>query len=125
MRILQVSNRVPWPLNEGGTLGIYHFTKAFAKAGHQVTLYCLDGLKHKTDVQAATAALSPYCKLYIHGIDTDVKWTEALKSLVKGGSYNVERFVNESFRQELIALLKNEKFEVVQVEGTYAAPYIE
>ena len=47
MKILQVSNRVPWPLNEGGTIGIYNFTRAYAELGHEVVIYCLDGKKHK------------------------------------------------------------------------------
>ena len=50
MKILQVSNRVPWPLNEGGTIGIYNFTRAYAELGHEVVIYCLDGKKHNTPV---------------------------------------------------------------------------
>ena len=44
IKILQVSNRVPWPLNEGGNIGIYNYTKAYRELGHDVTLYCLASL---------------------------------------------------------------------------------
>ena len=125
MKILQLSNRVPWPLNEGGTIGIYNFTKAFAEQGHEVYLYCLDGLKHQTPIAQATAELSKYAKLHIHPIDTDLKWNEAFKSLFKGGSYNVDRFENGSFRESLIQLLQKEQFDVVQLEGTFVGPYVD
>jgi glycosyltransferase involved in cell wall biosynthesis len=124
MRILQVSNRVPWPLNEGGTIGIYNYTRAYAELGHEVTLYCLDGLKHNTPVTEAKAELSKYAKVFIHPIDTDVKTEEALSHLLRNESYNVSRFFNTVFEKELIALLKNETFDVVQLEGTFTGPYM-
>ena len=124
MKILQVSNRVPWPLNEGGTIGIYNYTKAFSELGHDVSLYCLDGYKHNTPIKEATSELSKYAKLYIHSIDTDVNFDDALKHLLRNKSYNVSRFYNKTFEQELIQLLSNESFDVVQLEGTFVGPYI-
>ena len=124
MKILQVSNRVPWPLNEGGTIGIYNYTKSFSELGHDVTLYCLDGHKHNTPIQEAKTELTKYAKLYIHPIDTDVNFDDALKHLLRNKSYNVSRFYNSTFEQELIELLSSESFDVVQLEGTFVGPYI-
>jgi len=124
IKILQVSNRVPWPLNEGGNIGIYNYTKAYSELGHDVTLYCLDGQKHNTPIKEATSELSKYAKLYIHPIDTDVNLDDALKHLVRNKSYNVSRFYNVSFEEELTKLLSKESFDVVQLEGTFVGPYI-
>jgi len=124
MKILQISNRVPWPLNEGGTIGIYNYTRAFAELGHEVTLYCLDGLKHNTPLAKAQQELSKYAKTLIHPIDTDIKWDEAILHLIYNKSYNVSRFYNATFEQEITDLLTKEKFDIVQLEGTFAAPYI-
>lgn len=125
MKIFQISNRVPWPLNEGGTIGIYNYTRAFAELGHSVTLYCLDGIKHQTPIKEATQELSKYAQLYIHPIDTDVKPQEVITHLLKGESYNVSRFYNKTFEDEIAQELKREKYDVVQLEGTFAAPYID
>ncbi len=125
MKILQVSNRVPWPLNEGGNIGIYNYTRAFHRLGHEVYLYCLDGLKHNTPVAEAQAELSKFAHTYIHPIDTGIKTDEALKHLLRNESYNVSRFYNRAFEMELEELLKNNTFDVVQLEGTFAGPYIE
>lgn len=124
MHILQISNRVPWPLNEGGTIGIYNFTRAYADAGHTVTLYCLDGIKHNTPLVEAQRELDNYAKTYILPIDTDIKWDEAIKHLLQNKSYNVSRFYNALFEREIATLLQQNTFDVVQIEGTFAGPYI-
>ena len=124
MKILQVSNRVPWPLNEGGNIGIYNYTRAYAELGHEVTLYCLDGIKHNTPIAEATAELSKYAKLLIHPIDTDIKAEEAIKHLLMNKSYNVSRFYNVVFEKELIALLQKQNYDIIQLEGTFTGPYI-
>lgn len=124
MKILQISNRVPWPLNEGGTIGIYNYTRAYSELGHEVTLYCLDGFKHNTPVAEAQRELGKYAKTLIHPIDTDIKWDEAILHLIRNESYNVSRFYNATFEKEIETLLQSEEYDVVQLEGTFAAPYI-
>ena len=124
MKILQISNRVPWPLNEGGTIGIYNYSRTYSEMGHAVTLYCLDGLKHNTPIQEAQQELSKYAATLIHPIDTDIKWDEALKHLLSNKSYNVSRFYNKTFEQELRTLLQTDTFDVIQLEGTFVGPYL-
>ena len=124
MKILQVSNRVPWPLNEGGTIGIYNFTRAYAELGHEVVIYCLDGKKHKTPVTEAQKELSKYARVFIQPLNTDVVAKDALLDLLQNKSYNVSRFYNADFESKIIELLKSEKFDVIQVEGTFVGPYI-
>lgn len=123
MKILQISHRVPWPLNEGGTIGIYNYTRGYAEAGQEVTLLALDGNKHNTDRQAAMQELSQYAKVTIVPIDTDIKVNQALKNLFSNRSYNVERFYDRGFELLIEKTLKEEQFDVIQVEGTFAAPY--
>lgn len=125
MRILQISNRVPWPLNEGGTIGIYNFTKQFSLSGNEVYLYCLDGLKHNTPVKQAEFELSKYATVFIHPIDTDIKVEDAVKNLFGSTSYNVDRFDNGEFRRAISAVLKEQEFDVVQMEGSYTGPYLD
>ena len=73
----------------------------------------------------AREVLSKYCKrLYIQSIDTDFKADEAIRSLLRSESYNVKRFESEAFEQILDELLSEEHFDIVQLEGTYAGPYL-
>ena len=123
MKILQVSHRVPYPLNEGGTIGIYNYTRGFAEAGHEVTIACLNGIKHEIDIEEATNELKKYATVYIFDIDTNVKPIPAFLNLFTKQSYNAIRFYNRNFEQFLVNLLNSETFDIIQVEGTFVAMY--
>jgi len=123
LKILQVSHRVPFPLNEGGTIGIYNYTRGFAEAGHEVTLVALNGIKHNIDMHAAKTELKKYCRPFIFDINTNIKPFDAFFNLFSKESYNVIRFFSKKFELFLMHLLKSEKFDIIQVEGTFVAMY--
>jgi polysaccharide biosynthesis protein PslH len=123
LKILQISHRVPWPLNEGGTIGIYNYTKGYFLDGHDVTLLALDGNKHQTDRKKALEALQPFANTTILGIDTDIKAVAAIKNLFSNESYNVQRFYSEEFENLIKDTLVHTHFDVIQIEGTFAALY--
>ncbi|MFT5724207.1 MAG: glycosyltransferase involved in cell wall biosynthesis [Bacteroidia bacterium] len=122
-KILQVSNRVPYPLNEGGTIGIFNYTRGFFEAGCDVTLFALSAKKHRIDADESKDALSQFCDYHVFPIDTDVKPLPALLNLFSNKSYNVERFYDVTFEQALITHLKNNTYDVIQIEGTFPARY--
>lgn len=123
LNILQVSNRVPFPLNEGGTIGIYNYTRGFHEAGCDVTLFALSAKKHRIDEAAARTELSKYCNYHVFPIDTDVKPIPALLNLFTNKSYNVERFYDATFESALIQHLQENSFDIIQIEGTFPARY--
>lgn len=123
MRILQVSNRVPYPLNEGGTIGIYNYTRGYAEAGCNVTLFAQSPRKHQINEDEVRNALEPYCKLYMFPVDTDVKPIPALLNLFSNKSYNIERFNDSAFREALAKHLQEEEYDVIQIEGTFPAVF--
>ena len=125
MRILQVSHRVPWPLNEGGTIGIYNYTRGFSELGCDVTLFALAARKHKINIVEAQSELSKYARVHIYSINTDVKPIPALLNLFSSASYNVERFYDPSFDEALQNELNENSYDVIQIEGTFAAVYSE
>ncbi|MFT4521243.1 MAG: glycosyltransferase involved in cell wall biosynthesis [Bacteroidia bacterium] len=123
LRILQVSNRVPYPLNEGGTIGIYNYTRGFAEAGCTVTLCALAAKKHQINEKETREALEPYCTLHLFPIDTDVKPISAFLNLFTKKSYNVQRFYSPAFEHFLINHLQEHTYDVIQIEGTFPALY--
>lgn len=125
MKILQVSHRVPYPLNEGGTIGIYNYTRGFSEQGHQVTLLCINGIKHNIDLKRAEAELSKYCDFKVCNLDTNVKLLPAFFNLFTAESYNTSRFYSREFEKLLTETLKDQTFDIVQVEGTFVAMYYE
>lgn len=123
MKILQISHRVPWPLNEGGTIGIYNYTKGFSDAGHKVTLLALDAVKHRTNRREAYAELSKYATVSVIPVNTNIRALSAFLNLFTTQSYNVQRFYSNKFNNLIIKTLSKDDFDVIQVEGTFAAVY--
>lgn len=123
LKILQVSNRVPYPLNEGGTIGIYNYTRGFYEAGANVTLLALQPNKHFDEQADAEKELSAFGKFITYPINTDVKAIDAFLNLFSNKSYNVERFYDKGFDLFLQKHLEENEYDVIQIEGTYPAIY--
>lgn len=124
MHILQVSPRVPFPLHDGGAIGIYNITAGLLRAGHRVTMLALNTPKHRQPADAL-AHLGPRFRLVAVDVDTRLKPLRALRNLLFSPMpYNVERFVSQAVTTALGRLLSETKFDVVQFEGTFVAPYL-
>ncbi|MDO7883789.1 glycosyltransferase family 4 protein [Hymenobacter cheonanensis] len=125
MHILQVSPRVPFPLHDGGAIGIYNITKGLLDAGHRVTMLAINTPKHHQPADVL-AHLGPNFRLVTVDVDTSLKPLKALQNLLLSKApYNVERFINSKVLDVLIGLLQTENFEVIQYEGTFVAWYNE
>jgi glycosyltransferase involved in cell wall biosynthesis len=125
MRILQISHKVPFPLNEGGNICIFNTTKGFFEAGHEVTLVSLNGLKHQVDLEAAKNHLEKFAKLYFFDLDTSIKPLEAFKNLFTKKSYNVIRFYHKPLENFLASLLTSQSFDIIHIESIFASMYVD
>ncbi len=124
MHILQVSPRVPFPLHDGGAIGIYNITKGLLAAGHRVTMLAINTPKHHQPANVLDH-LGPNFRLVTVDVDTNLKPLKALRNLLFSRQpYNVERFVSSEFFDKLVALREEEKFDILQFEGTFVAPYL-
>src|SRR6478735_4344344 len=119
LKILQIANRIPFPLTDGGNIATYNVTRFLSTFGHKVTLATLNTLKHYQD----PAVLSAICKVKAVEHDTSITpWGLAL-SLVQKMPYNVKRFWSDEFETMLADLLQEETYDVIQMEGIYLALY--
>ena len=128
MKILQISNKVPFPLKDGGALAIHHLTKAFSDLGNNVTLLAMNTSKHKVDEKLVKSYFEKYPNVSseLIYINTDTSLKKAFSNLLFSKiPYNAERFINKEFENKLKALLKSENFDIIQLEGLYLMPYIE
>ncbi|MFN8394417.1 MAG: glycosyltransferase family 4 protein [Bacteroidia bacterium] len=120
LRILQVTNRIPWPLNDGGNIATYNLTRALHRAGHHVELACLNTSKHRQDPMVIREAAA----ITAVDIDTTVTAWGAFKGLFSKMPYNVARFWSADFAGKLGQLLRERAFDLVQLEGSYMSLYI-
>ena len=93
-----------------------------ARAGHAVTVLAINTPKHhQTDLTVLGAGI----RLLTVDVDTRVTLLGALKGLFRTAvPYNVARFVSAAVSTRLAGLLRAERFDIVQLEGTFVAPYV-
>jgi glycosyltransferase involved in cell wall biosynthesis len=123
MKVLQLSHRLPYPLKDGGAIAIYNVAKGFREAGCEVTLLAMNTLKHHVDVAKLPPGFSSTYRLFAVDVDTGVKALDAFLNLFGKSSYNVQRFNSAEFRAQLIKILQQEDYDLVQFEGIYTAMY--
>lgn len=121
MRILQLNNRLPWPLNDGGNIATWHVTKYLHEFGHTVTLAALNTSKHRQDPKV----LSDIAEVHAVDIDTSVSPIGALVALFGSLPYNLKRFESPDFRALLVRLLTENAFDIILVETSYMALYLD
>jgi glycosyltransferase involved in cell wall biosynthesis len=125
MRLLQITKKFPFPLHDGESIAVTNLSKSLCAQGWEVDLLAMNTSKHPFESNERPAALSHYGKVQFSNIDNQVTWKGALLHLMQGKSYQVERFVDFSFEQRLGAMLREGRYDVVQLESFYLSPYIE
>lgn len=125
MKILQLCKKFPYPLKDGEAIAVTYLSKALRDLGCDITLLCMNTTKHYTDLDALPGDFNHYTAIHCTEIDNAVKPVDAFLHLFKKSSYHVTRFVSEEFRSQLIRLLQEEDFDIIQLETLYLAPYIE
>ena len=125
MRILQLINRFPWPLKDGGALGYYNFLKGYHDAGCELTCAILNTSKHFVDFEKLPNEVKELADFRLSYIDNKIKPIEALRNLLfSKESYHVVRFISKEFEQLFVNLCKEKQFDVVVFESIFMAPYL-
>ncbi len=125
MRILQLTNKMPYPPKDGGAIATLNISRGLARMGHDITILGMNTSKHYVDLKEIPDDLTKSIKIEAVKVDTNLCFWAALKNLLfSRNPYNAERFFNENFKQRLIELLSQNEFDVIQLEGLYMAYYI-
>ncbi len=124
MKILQLSKKFPYPPKDGEIIAINHLSKALRASGCELTLLAMNTSKHPFSIKDLPSDFEHYKAIYSVDIDNRVKALDAFFNLFSSRSYHIERFVSKNYETQLIEILKTEKFDLVQLETLYLAPYI-
>ncbi|MDW8273222.1 MAG: glycosyltransferase family 4 protein [Chitinophagales bacterium] len=124
MRILQLANKMPYPPKDGGALGIHVFTESLIQAGQTVKVLAVNTPKLFTHPHEIPKEYISKTGFEYVEVDTRVKPLDAFISLVKGESYNIKRFDAPQLHRKIKEILQQQKFDIVQLESVYMAPYI-
>lgn len=124
MKILQLFNRFPWPLRDGGAIANYHESMGYLKVGAELCMASLNTSKHFIKYEDIPADLRNRAQIHLSYIDNEVKPKDALLNLFSDSSYHVDRFISKDFEILLAEICQNNTFDVVIFESVFMAPYL-
>lgn len=125
MKILQVTNKVPYPANDGGAIACMNLTRGFALLGYEVTVLAMNTLKHHTDISEIPESVKDWAEFRLVDVPAPISpFAAAYNLLFSEKPYNAVRFISKSFSRELKKILTEKKFDIIQLEGLYVCPYI-
>lgn len=125
MKILQVTNKVPYPTKDGGAIACMNLTRGFSLLGHQVTILSMNTAKHNISLDEIPESVKDLANFRLVDVAAKISAFSALWNLVFSGQpYNAVRFISKAFNTELKNILQETDFDIVQLEGLYVCPYI-
>lgn len=126
MKILSLSNKMPYPPKDGGTIGIYNVVDSLANVGNEIHVLAINTPKHFVKESEIPDEVRNKLHLQYVFINTNLNIAGLLKNLFTSKlPYIASRFYHKKFETRLIEILRQESFDVVQLEGLYMATYIE
>jgi glycosyltransferase involved in cell wall biosynthesis len=124
MKILLVTKKFPYPLREGEPIAIYYLARSLVQLGHELDLLVLNTSKHYFDPAELPAAANFFNEIHSVRVDNHISIRGAVKSLLAGKSYILDRFHSLAFEKKLVDLLRKTQYDVVQLETIYLAHYL-
>jgi glycosyltransferase involved in cell wall biosynthesis len=125
MKILQVTNKVPYPVKDGGAIACMNLTRGFSLLGHQVTILAMNTVKHHITLGEIPESVKELAEFKLVNVPARISPVTALLNLLFSKKpYNATRFISKIFAEELKKLLHENEYDIIQLEGLYVCPYI-
>jgi glycosyltransferase involved in cell wall biosynthesis len=112
MRILQLTPRVADPPTDGGRVVMLQIANALRRLGNDVQVLSLNPRKQHVDAEDAI------------DIDTSAHLAALWHAVRLGVPYLVARFFTPRFADAIRARLREQRFDVVQIESPFLLPYV-
>lgn len=125
MKILQVTNKVPYPVKDGGAIACMNLARGFSLLGHDVTILAMNTVKHHITLTEIPESVKELAEFKLVNVPAKISPVSALVNLLFSRKpYNATRFISNDFSNELKKVLQENEFDVIQLEGLYVCPYI-
>ncbi|MBN1199451.1 MAG: hypothetical protein JXA23_08885, partial [Bacteroidales bacterium] len=124
MKILIICNKSPYPPREGGPIAMNMMVEGLLKEGHLVKVLAVNSFKYNIRPDDIPEEYRKKTGIELIDVDLRIKPLPAFLNLFTGRSYHVERFISARFRQRLADVLIASRFDIVQMETIFVAPYL-
>jgi glycosyltransferase involved in cell wall biosynthesis len=125
MKILMLCSKSPWPKYEGGPIAMYAMITGLQLAGHTVKVLAANTNKYTVDPETIPADFK--LKTQIEFVDLDLSLTipAAIYNFMAGKSYHISRFHTKPIAQKITEILREETFDIIQLETLQMASYLD
>ena len=125
MKILQLTNKVPYPPRDGGAIASLTLARELAKAGQEVVVLAMNTSKHFVDQTYTDGRPAQNIQWEIVPVNTSVSWPKALANLLFSRlPYNAIRFLSTEYSHKLRILLAENNFDFIILDNLYTALYL-
>lgn len=126
MKILFLTNKLPYPPKDGGSIASLNMITGLSDAGHEITCLSLNTVKHSFPIEKIPESLSGRITFIGIHCDSSIRPFRMLYNLLfSKAPYIAERFNKPEFRKKLSQILREEEFDIVQLEGPYVGHFQE
>lgn len=125
MKILILTNKLPYPPIDGGSIATLNMLTGLRDAGNELTCLALNTSKHAFPVQKIPPEIGSTIRFIGVDCDNSLKPLHMFFNLVFSRKpYIAQRFNISEYRARLSALLREESYDVIQMEGPYLGHYM-
>jgi len=126
MKILQITNKVPVPPKDGGSIASLRLAQGLADQDHQIHILAMNTSKHYVDPEVIESFENANLNISSVKVDTKIRPFPALKNLLFSRMpYNAVRFISKDFRKALKSLILEIQPKLIILENLYPAAYLE
>ncbi len=121
--ILQISSRLPYPLDDGGLIASWNLSRCLHHNGYHIDLLCF-----ARDSAAVDASRKPLSSVF-NSVTAVVKNVERqypmtlLRSMLKRTSYFVEKFYEEELAEHLRDAYSRQTYDVTLIDSAFMGVY--
>ncbi|MEN8927749.1 MAG: glycosyltransferase [Flavobacteriales bacterium] len=124
-KILQITNKPPFPAVDGGCLEIAKMSTFFDQnENFDLDIFTVSTNKHPFRKSDFDANLSSETKVYNTTVNSKPTLVGVLNSFFSSDSYNLNRYVTKEIEEFLISLIKKNNYHFIQFESIYAAQFV-
>jgi glycosyltransferase involved in cell wall biosynthesis len=115
---------MPYPPNDGGAIATLNMIKGFLDKGDNISVLTMKTHKHSFSIKNLPTEIKKSISWYQVDVDTEISPLKAIFNLLFSSKpYNAVRFESRKFKKELEWLLKNNSYDIIQLEGLYLNSY--
>lgn len=122
LRVLMLTARLPYPIDDGWKIRTYHLIKGWNESGAQVDLI---SFVHPEESGSRPQGFSDLCgDIRLVPREKSYAWSDLFKGLVSKIPFTIYNYSEPQMHYEVDQMLADRKYDIIQVEDIVMAQYL-